>query len=315
MALRVAAATFRVVLDRADNLARAAALAATAASNHADLLVLPESFTGSYGVQHFDSNAEVLGEPGSGSAALAAIARRHQMVAVGGVIERCARSNLLYNTIVAEGPEGTLARYRKVHLSKVTVGPDATSEGSVLQPGDRTASFICRGKATTNKTAELSSTHESERERSPGQCDTKSGPLEFCIGLGCCFDLRFADFSAQYAAWGPVPSDVVIYPSAFLASTGSAHWELLLRARALDLQVYTVGANHAHDPTAANRGDTVMWGRSAVVDPWGVVVAETGAESDELAIADVERSRLDAVRASIPLLAQRQPAAYTSRVH
>ena len=104
--------------------------------------MLPEAFTGTYGVEHFARNSGVLGADGSGSALLATIASQHRMHVVGGVIERCPSSNVLFNSTVAYDTTGSLvAKYRKIHLSKVRVGADDTSEASVLQEGNSTASF------------------------------------------------------------------------------------------------------------------------------------------------------------------------------
>jgi predicted amidohydrolase len=160
--------------------------------------VLPEAFTGTYGVEHFAANSELLGADGSGSATLAEIASQHALATVGGVIERCPESDLLYNSTVAYDPSGSLvAKYRKIHLSKVRVGVDDTSEATVLREGNSTASFDVVG---------------SEEGAS------------FCVGLACCFDLRFPELAGAYARWGKQPCDVLLYPSAFLGSTGEKHW-------------------------------------------------------------------------------------------
>ena len=105
-------------------------------------MCLPEAWTGIYGVEHFEGNAEVLGAAGTGSAMMAEAAQQHSIYVCGGVIEDATTATLpseqlLHNTIVAYGPNTTepVATYRKMHLSKVKVGPDATSEGSVLVAG------------------------------------------------------------------------------------------------------------------------------------------------------------------------------------
>ena len=125
----------------------------------------------------------------------------------------------LYNTIACFGPDGSMvAKYRKVHLSRVKAGPDATAEATVLTPGDDAMSF-------------------------------EVGGLK--VGMLCCFDLRFKHLSKHYEDAG---CDVLAYPSAFLHSTGQHHWELLLRSRAVDHQVYTRGSNHAMEPGAGATG-------------------------------------------------------------
>jgi predicted amidohydrolase len=253
--------------------------------------VLPEAFTGTYGVEHFARNSEILESDGSGSALLATIASQHRMHVVGGVIERCLSSDVLFNSTVAYDTSGSLvAKYRKIHLSKVRVGADDTSEASVLQEGNSTASFKIPVDVITNGDGPRGAT--------------------FAVGLACCFDLRFPELAGAYARWGNEPCDVLLYPSAFLASTGEKHWELMLRTRALDGQFYTVGSNHALDVTASDRGESVMWGHSIIADPWGAVVAATGGAEDELAIADLERNMLKDVQSKIDLGAARRPEAY-----
>lgn len=253
--------------------------------------MLPEAFTGTYGVKHFAKNAELLGADGSGSALLAEIACKHRMHVVGGVIERCPSTDLLFNSTLAFDQSGILvAKYRKIHLSKVRVGVDDTSEATVLREGNSTVSFSIETECCVNSKPEAASS--------------------FTVGLACCFDLRFPELAGAYARWGKEPCDVLLYPSAFLASTGEKHWELMLRTRALDGQFYTVGSNHAIDITAPQRGEAMMWGHSMIASPWGEVVSAAGGEHDELAIADLERSLLKEVRSKIDLEAARRPDAY-----
>lgn len=162
-------------------------------------------------------------------------AEEHGVYVMGGVIEDASpivpgswprtTKETLYNTIPAFGPDGALvARYRKVHLSRVKAGPDATAEATVFQPGDHAASFEVNGLK---------------------------------VGMCCCFDLRFKHLSQFYE---DDACDVLAYPSAFLHSTGQHHWELLLRSRAVDHQVYSLGSNHSMNPAAAETpGETVMY--------------------------------------------------------
>jgi predicted amidohydrolase len=211
--------------------------------------VLPEAFTGTYGVEHFARNSEILESDGSGSALLATIASQHRMHVVGGVIERCLSSDVLFNSTVAYDTSGSLvAKYRKIHLSKVRVGADDTSEASVLQEGNSTASFKIPVDVITNGDGPRGAT--------------------FAVGLACCFDLRFPELAGAYARWGNEPCDVLLYPSAFLASTGEKHWELMLRTRALDGQFYTVGSNHALDVTASDRGEPLLLRLAGLRTSW-----------------------------------------------
>eukprot|EP00656_Telonema_subtile_P028285 TRINITY_DN30652_c0_g1_i1.p1 TRINITY_DN30652_c0_g1~~TRINITY_DN30652_c0_g1_i1.p1 ORF type:complete len:155 (-),score=26.61 TRINITY_DN30652_c0_g1_i1:12-476(-) len=146
-----------------------------------------------------------------------------------------------------------------------------TSEGDVLQPGGEHRSFIAR-----------------------------AGSESMHVGLACCFDLRFPEWLSQYGprphrSAGPV--DLLLAPSAFLEVTGAEHWDLLIRRAALDGQCYVVAPNVAFD----RLDSTPLHGRSAVVDPFGRVMAQCGAQGDDLAIGDVRRARIEQVRAQLPL--------------
>lgn len=145
--------------------------------------------------------------------------RRLGVHIVGGVIERAVDQHL-YNTVIAFGPQGQeVARYHKMHLSRVRVGPDATSEGSVLEAGHDLAAFDI-------------------------------GEV-WRVGLACCFDLRFPQVAAALTDTRGLACNVLLYPSAWLASTGDlGHWDSLLKARALDGQCYAVGANQTRSRDA-----------------------------------------------------------------
>lgn len=281
MALRIAALQLRASKDHASTLERAARLIDMAVGNGSRLICLPEAWTGLYGVDHFKGNAEDLNSRGSGSAMMAAKAAQHGVYVCGGVIEK-SHEGLLYNTIAAYGPSGDMvARYRKTHLSKVRVGPDATSEGDVLEPGSRLAWFEVEGDAGT-------------------------GGDGFRIGLACCFDLRFKELADVLCDPPPrgIGSDVLLYPSAWLASTGElGHWETLLKARALDNQVFTVGVNQARDDAA----DTVLFGNTMIVGPLGEVLGRSGdAGADGVIEAEITRTHLAEIRDRIPLNQRRR---------
>uniref|UniRef100_A0A7S4SHK0 CN hydrolase domain-containing protein n=1 Tax=Alexandrium monilatum TaxID=311494 RepID=A0A7S4SHK0_9DINO len=262
--LRVAACQLAPTADLPGNLARARALVEAAIARGATLVGLPETFTTEYRLDLFPTAAEAVGTPGTGSGLLAELAAKHHAAIFGGVVEKAA-DGTLYNTAVVYGPEGELARYRKQYLSCVRVGPDTTSEATVFAAGEDLAVF---------------------RVPTPG-----GGSL--LAGLGICFDLRFGEVNRSYAERG---CDLVAYPSAFLESTGVQHWEVLLRARALDEQMFTLAPNHARSTAQT----TKMFGHALACDPWGVVLACSGLEGDDIAVADFDLSKLD-IRTRIPL--------------
>jgi len=122
------------------------------------------------------------------------------------------------------------------------------------------------------------------------------------IGLTTCFDLRFPELYRSEALLG---ASIIANVAAFLEKTGRAHWMVLLRARAIENQVFIVAANQAK----SERGGPAYYGNSAVIDPWGRILARAGA-GEELLVTDIETGRVEEVRHSLPLLDQRRPETY-----
>ena len=283
---RVAALQLRVTSSRSDNLARAAALIARAASEGASFVALPEVFTGSYGVDHFAKWQEEVPEGYrgmkyeawetslSGAAMMAEESLRHGITVTGGVVERGDDGHLFNSMPIYK--DGILLRtYRKVHLSRVL---GVTSESDVFTAGDAPCSV--------------------------GVPSSDGGGFE--LGMACCFDLRFPAFLGLYGPHvrreGPSerPSkgvDAICAPSAFLDVTGGPHWDLLLRRTALDQQAYVIAPNVAYDGSNA----VPLHGRSAICDPWGDIVAQCSAAGDDIAIAEMSAARLSEVRSKLPL--------------
>jgi predicted amidohydrolase len=297
--LHVAAIQLRTSASRANTLARAASLVGEAAARGARLCVLPESFTGPYGAAHFRGHAEPWKGKGTGTQLLSVLAERHKIYVCGGVIEQHPiRKDVLHNTIAAFGPAGQeVARYRKIHLSRVAVGGDGgdvTSEGDVLRAGEDLAFFDI---------------HDEGGAEGADEADGADG-RGWRVGLANCFDLRFREVSDMLAATPPrgLGAELLVYPSAWLKSTGDmGHWETLLKARALDGQCFTMGINTASDPTQ----DTVAFGRSCVVGPLGETLAVCDDDAaDEVVSAKLTLARLADARKRIPLQDCRRPLVY-----
>lgn len=288
--LRVAALQLRVTGSRIDNLTRAAALIDRAANEGASLVSLPEVFTGSYGVEHFASWQEDVPDHAavaklawqttlSGAEMMADCARRHSITVTGGIVER-GEAGRLFNSMPIYGPDGArVDTYRKVHLSRVQ---GHTSESDVFAAGDAPCTFSIAAPPTDS--------HPAQR---------------FDVGMACCFDLRFP---AVLGGYGPHAADnsrrvdAICVPSAFLDFTGRDHWDVLLRRTALDQQAYVIAPGvcfHPDDPLP-------LHGRSAVCDPWGTIVAQCGAEGDDMAVAEMEAARLEEVRGRLRLAALRR---------
>jgi predicted amidohydrolase len=268
--LRVACVQFNSSPSKAENLERMEPLVARAAATGADLVLLPEKWNGLGSHQILRDVAEPL-DGGETVDAMSAWARTHGITLVGGSIaERREGRDKLSNTCVVFDPEGEVAAvYRKIHMFDVEVGGVVYRESESEEPGD-----------------------------GPMSCEVEGWRL----GLSVCYDLRFPELYRILAVEG---AELVTVPAAFTLYTGKDHWELLLRARAVENQCYVVAANQ----WGVVEGKA-SYGRSSIVDPWGVVLAQAPDE-DGVVSAELDRAHLERIRASIPSLANRQPAAYT----
>jgi predicted amidohydrolase len=122
------------------------------------------------------------------------------------------------------------------------------------------------------------------------------------VGLTICYDLRFPELYRILAVEG---AELVTVPAAFTLYTGKDHWELLLRARAVENQCYVAAPNQ----WGSHAGGRAAYGRTSIVDPWGVVLAQA-ADEDTVVAAELDRAHMERIRSSLPSLANRQPAAY-----
>ena len=192
-----------------------------------------------------------------------------------------AADGRLANTSCLVGPDGTtLAVYRKIHLFDVALRGVEFRESDTIAPGD---------EAVVVPLA------------LPEGGDDTVRPV---LGLTLCYDLRFPELYRVLALGG---ATVVAVPAAFTATTGPAHWEILLRARAVEDQVFVIGAGQVGDLPA---GMPRCHGHSMIVDPWGTVLAERDDPSPGVALADLDLRFPGEVRARLPVLANRRPGAY-----
>jgi predicted amidohydrolase len=268
--LRVACVQLNATESKADNIERAERLVAQAAATGADLVLLPEKWNG-FGQPNFmRSIAESL-DDGETFAAMSEWARAHGITLVGGsIVERREGREKLSNTCAVFDPEGeTAAVYRKIHMFDVEVGGHVYRESETEEPGDR-----------------------------PETCEVEG----WKVGLTICYDLRFPELYRILALEG---CEVATVPAAFTLYTGKDHWELLLRARAVENQCYIVAANQ----WGSFAEGKAAYGRSSIVDPWGVVLAQAPDE-DTVISAELDRGRLEEIRRRLPSLANRQPSSY-----
>ena len=254
--------------DKAANLERAEVLVARAAATGADIVVLPEKWNAIGNAETLHDAAEPL--EGESVAAMSTWARTHGITLVGGSItERREGRDKLSNTCVVLDPEGDVAAvYRKIHLFDVEVGGLVYRESDAEEPGDEPV--VCAA--------------------------------EWPIGLSVCYDVRFPELYRILALEGAL---LVTVPAHFTLHTGKDHWEVLLRARAIENQLFVAAA--------AQFGETIpgrwSYGRSLIADPWGLVLA-LAPDEETVISAQLDRARLEDVRAKLPSLATRQPGAY-----
>ncbi len=268
---------------KAENIATLAPLIeAAAAGSRPALVSLPEMWTclGGSRAQKL-SQSEVLPPPGGQGIAgsvyrfLAEAARRLGITLHGGSVgER--DGEVLFNTTLVFGPDGAeLARYRKIHLfDVVTPGGQSYRESSLFGAGSQVVTCRAGGEAA---------------------------PV---LGLSICYDLRFAEL---YAALRVAGAEVILVPSAFTAQTGRAHWEVLLRARAIETQSWLVAAATTGTHLDGAGQARATWGHSLICDPWGEVRADAG-EAPGWTSAEIDLAQLARVRAAMPVLAHRRLA-------
>jgi deaminated glutathione amidase len=263
--MRVAVCQLNARADRAANLAAARGLLERAAAAGADLAVLPEY------VDYLGRHATAPkpeGVDGEFAAFFAAAAQELGMwVHAGSFHEVGPDDDRTYNTTLIFDRTGALAAtYRKIHLYDVEIpGRVSYQESRTVAPGTEPVVTTVDGVET---------------------------------GLSICYDLRFPELYRRLAVAG---ARVLVVPAAFMAHTGRDHWEVLLRARAIENQCYVVAAGQIgdHDP-----GRT-CYGRSMVVDPWGTIVAQMP-DDVGLVTADLDLERLAAIRRDLPSLANRR---------
>ena len=270
--MKIAAIQMISGTDVAENIATAARLIAQAASAGAKLVALPEYFC--LMGEHDHDKLSIAETEGDVSAPLQAFlsqaAHQHGLWLIGGTIPlKCDSPEHARNSCLVFGPQGQLAaRYDKIHLFRYDNGREAYDEGRVLQAGTQPVTV---------------------------QADALN------VGLSVCYDLRFPElYRAMSFASGQAPMNLISVPAAFTYTTGQAHWELLLRTRAIENQCYVIAS--AQGGTHSNGRRT--WGHSMVIDPWGVVLGQLP-EGEGVVLADVDVARLAAVRSQLPALQHR----------
>jgi len=269
MRLPVALVQLDATGDVDANIACAVQLADEAAAGGARLVALPEYLQFRGPDAGFRASARPV--PGPFTDAFAAVARRRDAwILVGSLAETSSDPDRPYNTSVLIRPDGAIAAtYRKIHLFDVAV--DAG-------PVDTESARVTAGEV-------------------PVVADVDG----VAVGLSICYDLRFPELYRSLALAG---AEVLTVPANFTERTGRDHWEVLLRAGAIENGAWVLAPSQIGGPPGSP-----AFGRSMIIDPWGTAVAQA---ADQVGIirADVETDRVAAVRRQIPVLANRRPAAY-----
>ena len=269
--MKVSIIQMNSISDKAANIAAAEALIERAVKEESpDWVLLPEFFDWAGGTKADKlANAESFpGGPAYEMARRQAI-RRHIFVHAGSIMEKIEGEDRIHNTSVVFNREGEeIARYRKIHLFDVTT-PDGASykESATVKAGDRVVTYDCEGVT---------------------------------VGCSICYDLRFPDLFQALAEKG---AEIIALPAAFTLHTGKDHWEVLLRARAIETETY-VCASAQTGSFAVGNEQRHTFGHSLIADPWGHVVAKA---SDGVGVvsARIDTAQIKRVRSLIPVARHR----------
>jgi deaminated glutathione amidase len=268
--MRAAAVQLTSTADRDRNLATADRLTREAAAAGAELVLLPEKWAVLGAPEDIVAGAEPFDGPALRWASATARELGIDLVA-GSIAERVPGADRGSNTSVHFGPDGEeKAVYRKVHMFDVEVGGTTYRESENEAPGD---------ELVVSETAQ---------------------GVE--LGMSICYDLRFPELYRILAVRG---ARILVVPAAFTLATTREHWEILLRARAIEDQAFVVAANQIGEHAKGYRSG----GRSMIVDAWGLVLAQAP-DKETFVLADLDLERQAEIRRTMPSLANRRPSAY-----
>ncbi len=253
----LAVCQLRTEIDYEKTMAKTAAMIRQAAESGAEVAVLPEMFSCPYSSEYF----RLFAARGHADTLqrLSALALQYHIFLVGGSVPE-SDGELLYNSSFVFGPDGRqIARHRKIHLFDVDLPGMQFHESNTFTPGNEITVF-----------------------------DTPFGRF----GLAVCFDVRFPELFRAMARRG---AQVIFLPAQFNMTTGPAHWESTLRIRAVDNELFFVGASAARYEGFSYE----CWGHSMILDPFGAALAEAD-EKEQILLAEIDLGRIDEVRAQLP---------------
>lgn len=269
--MKIALCQTTVYKDWHKNIRNAERVIEEAAKAHADMVVLPEMFV----CQYLKKAVVAAAQPAGGEAwqAMAAAAAANHIYLVAGSMPETEDGHIYSTSWIFDRKGQQIGRYRKIHLYDISVtgsqGGQYYRESEVLRAGDEVVVV-----------------------------PTEFGP----IGVAICYDIRFPEL---FRLMGQQGARAIVLPGTFNRMTGPAHWNLLMRARAVDQQLYVLGCAAAGDRATAYNG----WGHSIAVSPWGEVMEELG-EGPGILMANLDFAYMEQVREEIPVLAQRRTDIY-----
>jgi predicted amidohydrolase len=268
--VRVGAVQLNSTEDTDRNLETADRLVRDTAAMGAELVVLPEKWSVLGTAEHMSAGADPL----DGRFVTWACSTARELgidLVAGSIVERVAGREKTANTSVHVGPDGEVrAVYRKMHMFDVEVDGDVYAESASEDPGDEVVVSELAGGVR--------------------------------LGMSICYDIRFPELYRILAVRG---AEIISVPAAFTLATTRDHWEVLLRARAIENQCFVIAPNQIGPHPPGPR----CGGRSMIVDPWGLVLAQAP-DVETAIVAELDFSTLERVRRRIPALTHRRPAAY-----
>jgi predicted amidohydrolase len=270
--LRVGLTQWRPTRDVAANLAVAIRLIGEAGPR-ADLVLLPEN--GLMLGSNTEMRTAALSLDSPEITELRSAARNASTTVVLGGFKRRDDQGRIFNTALVIGPDGTIAGgYDKIHLFDARVGGQSFEASAVEQAGERPMIVEIGGVR---------------------------------VGLTICYDVRFPELYRRLALAG---AEVILVPAAFTQKTGAAHWEVLLRARAIESAAFVVASATVRGDDGTDAFET--FGHALVVDPWGEILADLGVGGPTSQVLDLALSEVDRVRTALPVLAGVRPPAYAA---
>ncbi|NDC83140.1 carbon-nitrogen hydrolase family protein [bacterium] len=263
--LRVAAIQLNATPDKTINLANAKRLTVQAIEKGARFIVLPEAFNFRGSKELIPANAEPI--PGPSTKLFQDLARDYNVsILLGSIVQSIPGQDKVFNTSVMINGDGTIvAQYNKIHLFDVDVDHKQFRESDTF------------GRGTQPVIATV---------------------LDVPVGISICYDLRFPELYRHYSSYG---AKMVCVPSSFTTHTGQAHWETLVRARAIENLMYVIAPNQY----GVGTGGVATYGNSLIVDPWGHVLARGDDHAEQVLVADIDFYGQQVLRNQFPCLNHR----------